>query len=284
MQVVADDKVIISDWPLQSGSTQDQICDAAAVTMAANGFTVYRTPAVATGGTHYTFTNMVMCNDLVLVPAYSNSTVVNNNFNQQALAVLQSAMPGKTLVQIPCQAIVTAAGVMHCIVMHMPRHLGGENPTALVRFPNGGEQLNPGDVAQIRWSTDDRDGVANVDLLLSTDGGATFPTVIASATADDGAYDWVVPNVGTSGAVVRVVARGLDNDTGADDSDAAFAILGDCPGDTNGDSVVNFADLNAVLAAFGQSGVGMPADLNNDGVVNFADLNAVLAAFGTACN
>jgi hypothetical protein len=56
-----------------------------------------------------------------------------------------------------------------------------------------------------------------------------------------------------------------------------------CPGDTNGDNIVNFADLNAVLSAFGQTGLGLPADLNGDGVVNFSDLNAVLSAFGTGC-
>ena len=283
IQVIADDKVVVSDWPLQSGSIQDNICDAAAVDFANRGFTVYRTPAVSSGGTHYTFTNMVMCNDLVLLPSYTNATVVGNNFNQQALATLQSALPGKTIIQIPCQAIVTAAGVMHCIVMHMPAHIGGENPTALVRFPNGGQQFTPGEQVEIRWSTDDREGVANVDILLSIDGGATFPTTIASATADDGSHLWTVPDTGSSNAIVRVLARGDDNDTGFDDSDEVFAILGDCEGDTNGDGVVNFTDLNTVLAAFGQTGAGLPADLNGDGVVNFNDLNEVLAAFGDNC-
>ncbi|MBX3351294.1 MAG: hypothetical protein KF684_00010 [Phycisphaeraceae bacterium] len=56
-----------------------------------------------------------------------------------------------------------------------------------------------------------------------------------------------------------------------------------CPGDTNGDGVVNFADLNAVLSEFGQSGDEIPGDLNNDGVVNFADLNEVLSNFGAEC-
>ncbi len=284
MQVIADDKVIISDWPTQSGTTQDQICDAAAADLANLGYTVYRTPAVSSGGTHYTFTNMVMCNDIVLLPTYTNSTVVSNNFNQQALAVLQSALPGKTIIQIPCQNIVTAAGVMHCIVMHMPAHVGGDNPTALVRYPNGGEAFEPGAEIEIRWSTDDREGVANVDILLSTDNGANFNTVIASATNDDGSHMWTVPDVASSNAVIRVVARGDDSDTGFDDSDAVFAILGVCPGDTNGDNVVNFTDLNAVLAAFGQSGAGNPADVNGDGVVNFSDLNDVLGAFGADCN
>lgn len=56
-----------------------------------------------------------------------------------------------------------------------------------------------------------------------------------------------------------------------------------CPGDTNGDNQVNFADLNAVLSAFGQSGSNLPADANGDGAVNFADLNLVLSSFGATC-
>jgi hypothetical protein len=57
-----------------------------------------------------------------------------------------------------------------------------------------------------------------------------------------------------------------------------------CPGDTNGDGLVNFTDLNAVFADFGLIGHGSPGDLNDDGLVNFADLNSVLSAFGTSCN
>ncbi len=57
----------------------------------------------------------------------------------------------------------------------------------------------------------------------------------------------------------------------------------DCPGDTNGDNVVNFTDLNAVLATFGQSGTGLAGDVNGDGVVNFEDLNEVLSNFGLKC-
>jgi hypothetical protein len=57
----------------------------------------------------------------------------------------------------------------------------------------------------------------------------------------------------------------------------------DCPGDANGDNVVNFSDLNAVLATFGQSGPGLAGDVNGDGLVNFQDLNEVLSNFGAEC-
>jgi hypothetical protein len=54
-----------------------------------------------------------------------------------------------------------------------------------------------------------------------------------------------------------------------------------CPADVTGDGEINLADLNLVLAGFGQT--TPDGDTNNDGVVDLADLNAVLAAFGQAC-
>lgn len=54
-----------------------------------------------------------------------------------------------------------------------------------------------------------------------------------------------------------------------------------CPADVTGDGQVNLADLNAVLANFGQQTT--EGDTNGDGSVDLADLNAVLAAFGSSC-
>lgn len=51
---------------------------------------------------------------------------------------------------------------------------------------------------------------------------------------------------------------------------------GGCVGDTNHDGAVDFVDLNAVLASFGQHG-DLPGDVNGDLVVNFYDLNLLLA-------
>ncbi len=63
----------------------------------------------------------------------------------------------------------------------------------------------------------------------------------------------------------------------------AYEFVPLCPGDTNGDAMVNFVDLNAVLSNFGQSGFGLVGDLNGDNVVNFLDLNLVLSNFGLNC-
>ncbi len=54
-----------------------------------------------------------------------------------------------------------------------------------------------------------------------------------------------------------------------------------CPGDVNGDRVVSFADLVAVLSAWGPC-KGCPADIDGSGEVTFSDLLEVLSGWG-AC-
>ncbi len=53
-----------------------------------------------------------------------------------------------------------------------------------------------------------------------------------------------------------------------------------CPGDLNGDFVVNSEDLNILLGAFGSTADG---DLDDDGDTDSTDLNILLGNFGNAC-
>lgn len=59
-----------------------------------------------------------------------------------------------------------------------------------------------------------------------------------------------------------------------------------CPGDANGDGVVNFSDVTFALANFGMVyapgclGLG---DANGDNIVNFTDVTIILANFGKVC-
>lgn len=54
-----------------------------------------------------------------------------------------------------------------------------------------------------------------------------------------------------------------------------------CPGDVNGDRLVDLSDLAVLLGAFGTTAA--ESDLNGDGVVDLGDLALLLGAFGTIC-
>lgn len=223
MQVVADDIVVISDWPEQSGSVHDNICDSAAALMAARGYTVYRTPAKRTSSIHYTYTNVVMFNNVVLIPSYTNALV--SQYNEPALEVWRQACPGKRIVQINSEAIVSAAGVLHCIVMHIPKPLRGSNPSAYLKSPNGGEAFRSRQQITINWISDDDVGVSSVDLHLSLDGGATWKP-IANGLPDTGSYVWSVPPIRTLKGKIRVTVRDGSGNVGSDESDLLFSING----------------------------------------------------------
>ncbi|MBT3340326.1 MAG: hypothetical protein HOM34_09585 [Planctomycetes bacterium] len=205
MIVVDDDKVIISEWPTQGSSTQAQICDAAAATMAAKGFQVFRMPAKSTSGwngVHYTYTNAVMCNDIVMVPQFSNSAI--SQYNSTALQVWQAACPSKTIVPINSDALVTSAGVMHCVMMHVPAASDGDNPTAYLVGPNDGS-FAAGAPIEVSWISDDDLGVASVNLDYSIDGGATWQS-IATGLPLAGSFTWVSPMAATTQGQIRVTA------------------------------------------------------------------------------
>lgn len=286
VQVMADDKVMVSEWTANRGSTQDTICEFTAVNLAAAGQQITRVPARLIGGVHYTYTNVVMCNDLVLVPTYTNASVAP--LNAQALAAYQSALPGKAIVGINCESIVSLAGVMHCICMHVPLHQGASDgadglaPTAFLRAPNGGQNFAPGSLQTIRWSSDDDNAVSNVDLHLSFDSGATWPVTIAEAAADTGTFNWTVPNYFTRSARVRVQARDAGGAVGGDLSDTDFSIAGTCRADFNNSLTLSVQDVFDFLAAFFSNAPA--ADFNDSGGLSVQDLFDFLNAYFAGCS
>ncbi len=285
MQILGDRQVMISDWPNNSGSAQDIVCDNTAAYLQSIGYTVHRVPARSIGGTHYTYCNTVICNDLLLLPTYTNSTIVNAGHNTDALNAWKTAWettPQRKVVQVNCQAIVTSAGVMHCIAMHVPTPRGGTNPTAYLKSPNTSATYNPGDIVPLSWITDDDVSVSNVDLQLSLDSGATWPVTIASAIADDGSENWTVPSLFSTHARLRVVARDAQGNTGFDLSDADFTINGPhCAADFNNDGFVNGDDYDAFASAFDNAAPS--ADVNNDGFINGDDYDAFASHFDVGC-
>ncbi len=84
---------------------------------------------------------------------------------------------------------------------------GGSGPFAITS-PVGGDNWMPGSTQTITWdvagTTAAPVSCANVDILLSTDGGATFPTTLATATPNDGSYTITVPSSLTNQAVILI--------------------------------------------------------------------------------
>jgi agmatine deiminase len=286
MQVTGDTTCIISDWPNNAGSIQDQICDGAASLMAGKGYTVTRVPAFSVSAVHYTYTNMVMCNNAVIIPSYTNASV--SPFNASTLATIQASLPAKTVVAQNGQNIVTLAGVFHCIVQHLPAHKGapggggGLNPTAYLSSLNGGEVLTPGAIESITWiSDDDTNAARTVDLLLSTDGGATYPTTIASGQPDSGSYAWTVPGLSTTTARVRVVVKDAQGNTGADSSNGDFSIASACYADCDLSGTLSIDDFICFQTLFA---IGDPsADCDATGTLNIDDFICFQTFFAIGC-
>jgi hypothetical protein len=79
------------------------------------------------------------------------------------------------------------------------------------------------------------------------------------------------------------------NDAGSTDSSpavASFTVVGSliepCPGDADGNRLVDLDDLNMVLSNFGQTTAD--GDVDESGSVDLDDLNIVLSNFGTICD
>jgi hypothetical protein len=94
-----------------------------------------------------------------------------------------------------------------------------------VTQPNAPVTLSGGEQTTVTWNVANTNfapiSTAAVRILLSTDGGNTFPTVLANSTANDGFEVVTLPNVQTTTARVKIEAVG---NIYFDISDTNFAI------------------------------------------------------------
>lgn len=109
-----------------------------------------------------------------------------------------------------------------------------------LKFPNGGELWYVGETQNIIWKHaaaletggSQPDGTHSVDLLLSTDGGTTFPlTIVSGISAASDSYSWTIPaTIGATNLIgnqlrVRIIDTDL-TERNYDDSNADFEIKG----------------------------------------------------------
>lgn len=100
--------------------------------------------------------------------------------------------------------------------------------------PNGGETLAAGNMVNVTWNATACFGTPNVNILLSLDGGMTYPiTLVANTPVADGNENVTlpagIPN-NTAAARIRIVNTGGACATTRflDDSDANFTINSNC--------------------------------------------------------
>jgi len=151
----------------------------------------------------------------------------------------------------------------------------------LVTAPAAGVSAIGGATLNVAWNVANTSAApvsaTNVRILLSTDGGLSFPTVLAASTPNSGSKAVVLPAVATSKARIKVEAIG---NVFFDISHADFAIR--LAGDVNDDGAVDCADLAAARAALGrrsgQAGYLAGADFNRDNVIDARDIVLITRA------
>ncbi len=65
------------------------------------------------------YANYLVMNEAVLVPAYGDAA------DKEAARLIGAAYPGRTVVPVPCRALIWQNGSLHCITMQLPAGLAG---------------------------------------------------------------------------------------------------------------------------------------------------------------
>jgi Metallo-peptidase family M12B Reprolysin-like/Viral BACON domain len=96
----------------------------------------------------------------------------------------------------------------------------GSSATLTLTSPNGGESLAVSSTSAINWTS--TGSISNVKLQYSTNNGSSWTNIISS-TADDGAYNWTVPNAVSSNCKIKIIDAA--DASVSDSSDAVFSIV-----------------------------------------------------------
>ncbi len=125
-----------------------------------------------------------------------------------------------------------------------------------VTFPNGGESLTTASQHVVSWNVAGTNtppvSTARVDILLSTNGGESYDTVLAQNVPNDGSETVTLPQVSSATARIKVRARG---NIYFDNSDANFSINAFEQCVNPAVAIPQFQAVSADLVVTGQNGV-----------------------------
>jgi hypothetical protein len=158
-----------------------------------------------------------------------------------AWAILRQAKPSASVSQLLTALQSTGVSISGCGGSVIPRiqidaalaNLGVGSASITVTSPNGGETLTVGSTHTIKWSSSG--SVGNVKIRYSTNNGSSWSNIVSS-TANDGAYNWTVPNTVSSKCKIKIseASDGSPSDT----SNAVFSIV------ANGSSTLTVTSPN----------------------------------------
>ena len=191
----------------------------------------------------------------------------------------------------------------------------------VVTSPSGGS-VQGGSEVSVTWDVAGTDSypinIANVEILMSTDGGYTFDTVLLDSTPNDGEATVEVPNQTSYQTRFKVKALGsiwfditnintaiiysagvdgcmdeeacnFSSEATNDDGSCEYPEPGfDCDGndtclvDVNDNGVVDVGDVLLVLSGFSCTS-NCEYDVNGDDIISVADILLLLSSFGDPC-
>ncbi|MBK7706528.1 MAG: hypothetical protein IPJ30_12315 [Acidobacteria bacterium] len=151
-----------------------------------------------------------------------------------------------------------------------------------VTSPNSPGTVAPQTALTVTWDVANTNSApvsaSTVNILLSTDGGATFPFSLAGATPNDGTQTVAIPNVNAAAARIKIEAVG---NIFFDVSDADFTIAGCVPpppglvswyrGQINATDSAGNNDGTANGNGFADAKVGKGFDIQNTAGITVAD-------------
>jgi hypothetical protein len=154
----------------------------------------------------------------------STYTLTHNPSDRRVTAKLDDAVhSGSASVQV--FALGTTFTITDRNTTNDPGLTDTAPPQVSITGPNGGEIVDRGSSFTISWNATDDLAVTSQDLLLSTDGGVTFSTIVAGLAGSVNQYAWTAPaGINNQSARVKVIARDAGCNARADVSDANFTL------------------------------------------------------------